>query len=316
MADLTPGQRAAAPIIAAHGKSFAFASRLLPAAVRRDAIVLYAWCRRADDAVDEAPDAVRAREALARLEDELDGLARGEVPEDPILEAFSEVMSRRAMPLDYARELLRGMRMDLDGVAYPDYPALDLYCWRVAGVVGLMMCHVMGVSDPSALRQAAHLGMAMQLTNIARDVAEDWQRGRLYLPDALLAAHGLGGLEARRGGPLDAENPGSFPQVVQALLARADGLYASGRGGLRALPWRCALAIAAAGAIYRDIGRSLARQGFDPWRGRARTSTGRKVWLALGAAWGQLWRSPARWWGRRRYVPPPGLACFAEVGTP
>jgi phytoene synthase len=313
---LAEGRKAAGPVIAAHGRSFAFAGRLLPEAVRLDAFVLYAWCRRADDAIDEAPDRATALEALGRLESELAAMARGEPPQEPVAAAFAELASRRRMPLDYPGELLRGMRMDLEETRYGDHATFDLYCWRAAGVVGLMMCHVMGVSDAAALRQAAHLGMAMQMTNVARDVAEDWNRGRLYLPDALLAPHGLSGLSSRLGEALPGEVRASVPPVVQSLLRRADAFYASGRDGLTALPWRCAVAIAAAAAIYRDIGRSLARQGFDPWRGRARTTTGRKVWLALGAVCGQLARLPMRWLRVRRHAPPRSTLQPADVVVP
>ena len=293
MPTLTPAQAEAFAVIERHARSFSFASRLLPAAVRRDAVVLYAWCRRADDAVDEARSPEDAAAALARLESELASIGRGEPQADPLLEAFAELTVRRALPLHYPRELLAGMRMDLDDTRYPDFAPLDLYCWRVAGVVGLMMCHVMGVAHPAALQQAAHLGMAMQLTNICRDVAEDWQRGRVYLPDELLARHGLGGLHARLGGELPAG--ANLSEVVRKLLLRADRLYASGRQGLDALPWRCAVAIAAASAIYADIGRALADQDFDPTRGRAHTTTARKVWLALGTTLGQVARLPRRW---------------------
>jgi phytoene synthase len=310
---LSAGRLAAAPIISAHGKSFAFAGRLLPAAVRQDAVVLYAWCRRADDAVDEAPSRERALAALDRLEAELESLGRGVPSDEPIPAAFAELMVRCRMPIDYPRELLRGMRMDLDGTRYDDFATFDLYCWRVAGVVGLMMCHVMGLSDPTALRRAAHLGMAMQMTNIARDVAEDWGRGRLYLPDTLLGGHGLGGLASRLGRALPAAERAGLPDAVRDLLRRADAFYASGRAGLHALPWRCAVAIAAASALYRDIGRSLARQGFDPWRGRARTTTGRKVWMALGAVLGQLLGAPRRWFALRRHAPPGRLFDPAEL---
>lgn len=315
---LAQARHVALATIEQHSKSFSFASRLLPAAIRRDAVVLYAWCRRADDVVDEAVDHAEAAKALDRLEGELASLYRGEKQADPLLEAFRELVERRRMPGHYARELLAGMRMDLEGTRYDDTATLDLYCWRVAGVVGLMMCHVMGVSDERALAQASHLGMAMQLTNICRDVGEDWERGRLYLPDDLLARHGLSGLSDRLGRAIPPDAAQKLPIAVRALLDRADGLYRSGRAGLPALPWRCAVAIAAAAAVYADIGTSLERQGFDPLRGRAHTTKARKILLAVRAFAGQLFALPNRWRARfsgseRPYLPP---ATVLETAAP
>lgn len=287
-------QAFAAAAIAQHSKSFALASRLLPPRVREDAVVLYAWCRYADDAVDEAESPEAAREALTRLDQELAAIYGGQMQVQPLLAALQELVQRRQIPLLYPQELLAGMRMDVDGVRYDDTATLQLYCWRVAGVVGLMMCHVMGVTDDAALRQASDLGMAMQLTNICRDVAEDWQRDRLYLPADLLTRHGLGHWPDALGGSLPSDHESWVAPVVAELLREADRLYRSGNSGLSALPWRCALAIAVASSVYRDIGRVLAAQGFNPFRGRAHTTLARKLWLVARNAVGQLLNLPKR----------------------
>ena len=284
----------AAASIAQHSKSFALASRLLPRRVRNDAVVLYAWCRYADDAVDEAPSLQTAKFALARLECELASIYAGELQSEPLLDALQELVQRRKIPRLYPQELLAGMRMDVEGTRYADAATLRLYCWRVAGVVGLMMCHVMGVTDEQALRQASDLGLAMQLTNICRDVAEDWQRGRLYLPADLLARHGLGHWPQALGGELLQRRHNEIAPVVQELLAEADGLYASGDSGLGALPWRCGLAIAVASAVYRDIGRALADQQFNPLSGRAHTTLRRKLFLVARASMRHVLELPAR----------------------
>ena len=252
--------------------------------VRQDAVVLYAWCRYADDAVDEAPSPEVAGLALTRLEHELAAVYAGAPQTEPLLAALQELLTRRQVPRLYPQELLAGMRMDVEGVRYGEFATLELYCWRVAGVVGAMMCHVMGVNDDRALRQAADLGAAMQLTNICRDVAEDWQRGRVYLPADLLARHSLA----------LAEPPHDVAPAVAELLALAERRYQAGDRGLGALPWRCALAIAVASAVYRDIGRVLAAQGFDPFAGRAHTTLPRKLWLVLRTAVSQLVQVPAR----------------------
>ena len=168
---------------------------------------------------------------------------------------------------------------------------LLVYAYRVAGVVGPMMCHVMGVRRPEALVRAAHLGIAMQLTNIARDVAEDWQRGRLYLPDAL-ACHGVHGLRERLGAPLPPHATDGVARAVAELLALADHYYRSGEEGLFDLSPRCALAVDAARSIYAEIGRVLRARGCDPRAGRAVVSTRRKLWLLACACGRALLRLP------------------------
>ena len=257
---------AVAAVIHQHSKSFSLASRLLPAAVRGDVVALYAWCRRADDAVDLSAD---PHASLARLTAELDAVYRGESSDDPILLAFAGLVERCALPRHYPQELLAGMAMDLAPDLYADDAALALYCYRVAGVVGLMMCHVMGLADDAALPQAASLGMGMQLTNICRDVGEDWQRGRLYLPYRALGFADDGAVRSALALPLDDALAAQLPREVRRTLALADAYYRRGLGGIRALDWRCGLAVRAAARIYRGIGAALARQGYQPLAGRA-----------------------------------------------
>jgi phytoene synthase len=253
--------------LAFHSKSFALAGRLLPRDARLDVAALYAWCRRVDDAIDLTP-AEQQVSTLSRLDREVDAVWGGRpssaVPE---LWALSEVVAERGIPRHYASELLAGMRMDVEGTRYETLDDLLLYCHRVAGVVGLMMCHVLGVSDPRALRRAAHLGIAMQLTNICRDVVEDWGRGRLYLPESWLTAAGAPGLRA--GGDISATTRVAMGRVVARLLREADRFYASGDRGLGALGLRAAFAVRAARLVYSAIGGRIARTGFDVFAGRA-----------------------------------------------
>jgi phytoene synthase len=161
---------------------------------------------------------------------------------------------------------------------------LHLYCYRVAGVVGLMMSHVMGVREDAALRSAAHLGMAMQLTNICRDVLEDWDLGRLYLPRELLAPLGAGALEQELGRTFPAWAREPVAQALRQLLALAERLYASGERGLPALPARCAVAVRAARLIYGAIGAEVQRRGCDVLAGRAVVPGWKKVALAATAS--------------------------------
>jgi phytoene synthase len=268
--------------IAQHSRSFSLASRLFPSSLRDDAAVVYAFCRRADDAIDLALPGAERR-ALGRLFSELFDVYDSEVKDDAVLSAFREVALRRQIPRRYPELLLEGMAMDVNGETYPDYDALLGYCFRVAGSVGLMMSHVMGVRDPRALRHAAHLGMAMQLTNVCRDVLEDWERGRLYLPDSLLREHGAADLRRKLGadGLRTARAP--VARVIRALLSRADALYRSGDDGIPYLSFRAALATRTARLVYRDIGRVLIERGCDPFAPRAVVSTPRKLGLALSA---------------------------------
>lgn len=266
-----------------HGKSFALASRLLPARVAEQAAIVYAWCRRADDAIDEG-GAETPEHALARLRRELGALYAGEPPRDPVLRAFGGVLRDAAIPWAYPASLLDGMAMDVAGHEYLRLEDLLVYAYRVASTVGLMMCHVMGVSHAAALRPAAHLGLAMQLTNVCRDVSEDWQRGRLYLPDELLARHGAGGLGAQLGGPLPDAAAGACARTVAELLELADGYYRSSDAGLAHLSFRCALGVNAARRIYSAIGGEIARNGCDVRAPRAVVPRARKLWLCAQAA--------------------------------
>lgn len=279
--------------VAQHSKSFALASRLLPGSSRDTARIVYAWCRRADDAIDLAP-----QENLANASDgllaELDDLYAGRAARDPIVAAFGEVIRKARIPELYPRELLLGMRMDVEQVRYETWDDLLLYCHRVAGTVGLMMCHVLGVKDARALKNAAHLGIAMQLTNIARDVAEDWRRGRLYVPDEVLAAHGAPQLARHLGTEIPAFALPALSQGVRHLLERAQSFYESADVGILALEGQSAWAVATARAVYSEIGRELAQRSFAVDTGRAHVSKARKLYLAVRSGLPILWRAASR----------------------
>jgi phytoene synthase len=186
------------------------------------------------------------------------------------------------------------MAMDVEGRRYRTMAELLLYCYRVAGTVGLMMCHVMGVRNDAALPHAVDLGIALQLTNIARDVAEDWQRGRIYLPDPHLGA-AADRLHRALGGPIPGELVGSVGVATRQLLATAERHYASADAGLRWLSSRHALAIRSARWIYGGIGRRVNQHGGDPGRGRAVVPGTTKLLLLAQAVGRELLASPVRW---------------------
>ena len=284
-------------IMQEHSKSFSFAAYLFPKSLRQDVAVLYAWCRRADDAVDEKP-IDEAKTALTELIQELDEVYQAKkssrVQDNDILYAFRSLVHRKKIPKTYPRELLRGMEMDLVHMRYHHLDQLYLYCYRVAGVVGLMMCHLMGIKEDAALKNAVHLGIGMQLTNICRDVSEDWGRGRLYLPDSLLPldpnhlqtlhdtyqTHSLQQATVRFTQSLI---PNQFQLATQqatlSLLSYAHIHYDLGHQGIVALPWRIGLAIQAASVIYSVIGRIVNQRSGDPNQKRACTTLFRKLRL-------------------------------------
>ncbi len=299
--------------IAKHSKSFNMASRLLPPRTADRASVLYAWCRRVDDAVDLAPPADRAG-ALARLRRELDEVYASESQRDLTLRAFTQVVQQCSIPRVYGEELLAGMAMDVEGIRYTDEQSLLLYCYRVAGVVGLMMCHVLELRDARAMRQAAHLGLAMQLTNICRDVLEDWDLGRLYLPENLLTRTGAPALRESLGRPFprDARQPASF--AVRELLRLAQGYYRSADTGIQALPVRCGFAVRSASRIYEAIGSRLLARDADVTGGRVFVPTRTKLGLIARASLRSLSDGASAL--RSRSTPLPSLQDSPELRFP
>ncbi len=260
-------------VIRRHSKSFALAARLLPPAERRRAESLYAWCRAADDAVDHAPTAAAAASALSLLRDELNAVYGGG-PVTGAAASLRAVVAGCGLPREYPLAMLDGFAMDAAGTRYRTAEELLVYCHRVAGVVGLMMCHAFGVTDPQALSHADDLGRSMQLVNVARDVAEDWARGRLYLPAEWLPA------APSPGKPLDDD---AFAPAVRRLLDLASGLHRRGLEGLKYLPPRCRFAVRVAALVYAEIGREVARRGHRVSAPRAVVPGWRKAWLVVRA---------------------------------
>jgi phytoene synthase len=298
-------------VIAHHSKSFALASKLLPARSRDEAAVLYAWCRRVDDAIDSnVVDDTGA--LLARLTGELDAAYDG-TTQDSLLAAFGHVARAREIPHAYPAELLAGMAMDLADTRYATVDDVIAYAYRVAGVVGLMMTHVLGLDDDDAVVPAAHLGIAMQLTNICRDVAEDWQRGRLYIPDEILAAHGCRDLAQQLGFALPPHAQPALAHAVRDLLALADRYYRSADRGLIALPARAAFAIRSARDVYAAIGTQIARADHDVTAGRAVVSHGKKLGHVALAALRTLASAPRRLVRRRAHRPPSRILELRDV---
>jgi len=250
--------------------TFYAASLILPRPVRGPASALYAFCRLADDAIDLADDPVAA---LAALRERLDLAYAGNPLDTPADRAFAATVAHFAIPRELPEALLDGFAWDAEGRDYPDFESVCDYGARVAGAVGAMMALVMGVRAPDALARACELGIAMQLTNIARDVGEDARMGRLYLPGDWMREAGLDPDAWLAAPQFDAR----LGRVVRRLLAAADELYARGASGIVRLPAGCRPAIRAAAALYAEIGREVARRGHDSVTGRAIVPPMRKV---------------------------------------
>ena len=256
-------------------RSFYAASWLLPAYVRNPAFALYAFCRQADDAIDIEGGA----SAFAPLVARLDAAYAGRPFDHPADRAFADLVRRHQIPREIPDALIEGFQWDCEERRYATLAELQGYAARVAGTVGAMMALLMGVREAAALARACDLGIAMQLTNIARDVGEDARAGRLYLPLDWLAEAGIdadGFLAAPTSSP-------ALARVIARLLGEAGELYARAREGVARLPLSCRPAILAAAMIYAEIGRELAQRGHDSVSARARVDAKRKLALMAGA---------------------------------
>ncbi len=261
-----------------HGShSFHMASKLLPAKVRDPALVLYAFCRLADDAVDESDGKAAA---VLTLADRLDLAYRGTPRNAPEDRAFAAIVEEFDMPRALPEALLEGLAWDAQERRYATLSDVRAYSARVASAVGAMMCVLMRVRDGDALARACDLGVAMQLTNIARDVGEDARAGRLYLPTDWLAGAGVSE-QMFLAEPLPTAQ---VRKMVSRLLAEADRLYARSEAGISALPCRARMGIWAARLIYAGIGAQVRRQGCDSISMRARTGRAQKIgWMVQAA---------------------------------
>lgn len=253
-------------------KSFYAASLLLPRRLRVDVYSLYAFCRLADDEVDLGGGPAAS---VALLRSRLEALYSGAPAEGPVERAFAALVARRGIPIALPAALIEGFAWDADERRYETLSDVRAYGVRVAGVVGMMMTLLMGVRSAEALARACDLGVAMQLTNIARDVGEDARAGRLYLPREWFAQEGL-----------DADawlaDPQPLPQIARMtlrLLDEADRLYRRSESGIALLPRDARPAIWAARRIYCDIGASAKRNGLDNITKRAIVSKSRKAAL-------------------------------------
>lgn len=260
-------------------RTFNAASQVLPARVRDPAVALYAFCRLADDAVDTGG----REEALAQLRERLANVYAGHPADSPVDRAFAWTVARFDIPRTLPEALLEGFEWDLQSRRYETLEELQAYGARVAGSVGAMMSVLMGARRADVLARACDLGIAMQFTNIARDVGEDARAGRLYLPLAWLRDAGIEP-EAWLSRPVFSPQLGA---VIARLLSAADDLYALSATGIGQLPAACRPGMHAARVLYAEIGREVERRGLDSVSQRAVVPAARRAMLltrALSAA--------------------------------
>lgn len=269
-------------VIRKHSQSFSTAALLLPAKIRGDAQRLYAWCRWCDDAVDNAEDVQTAQQRLNQLRHDVDAIFAGEPTTHAASQWLASIVRQYPIPREIFHDLLDGMEMDIHHQPIVNVTELELYCYRAAGTVGIMMAHLLGASHQAALEKAKSLGIAMQMTNIARDVREDQERGRCYLPKTWL--EGLGTEST-------SSSLSPISSAVKQLLDTAEEYYNLGFAGLKDLPQDVRPAIWLAAKLYREIGIGIARTNYQVMDGRYVVPRIRKLPIILI---GLIWLSKER----------------------
>jgi phytoene synthase len=276
-------------VLRAGSKTFHLASRVLPRRVRGPTLALYAFCRTADDDVDEPTTRGGTRAGVELVKKRIERVFASRGLDDVVDRAFADVVTRFDIPRAVVDALAEGMEWDAENRTYRTVDDVRAYGARVAGTVGVMMTLIMGNREPDVLARACDLGVAMQLTNIARDVGEDARRGRLYLPTEWLVAQGVSP-EAFLADPTPLEG---VRHVTGKLLRHADGLYARSDDGVGYLPPDCRMAIRAARLVYAEIGNVIRARDLDAVSSRAVVSLPRKLWLMCAAVRARFWRPEA-----------------------
>jgi len=257
------------------GSSFYYSFIFLSPERRRAITALYAFCREVDDVVDECSDEHVARTTLAWWRGQVAAIYSG-TPQHPVAQALVPVVKQFNLPQEHLHEIIDGMEMDLTQHQYADFKSLQLYCYRVASVVGLLAAEIFGYSDRKTLKYAHDLGIAFQLTNIIRDVGEDARRGRIYLPQDEMAQFGV-----HTSDILDARENDAFHQLMQFQIERAQHYYDQSLAELPAVDRKSQRTGLIMAAIYRATLEEVAHSGCHVLRERISLTPLRKLWLAL-----------------------------------
>ena len=259
-----------------HARSFYFASIALPGHKKVAAYSIYAFCRYLDDLIDQHQTDRDGVELVTRVREEFARLVSGEVADPPFALAFADTVNVYRIPPDPFLDLTRGVLMDAGPVEVRTWDDLRRYCYHVASVVGLAMCPILGLDGNRGTEHAVELGIAMQLTNILRDIREDWERGRVYLPADELARFGVKPEDLARCRLTE-----PFRQLMRFQIARARAFYLRSEAGIPLLADDGSqLTVWMMRHIYAGILEEIERQDFDVFRKRAGTSLARKTALA------------------------------------
>jgi 15-cis-phytoene synthase len=259
-----------------HARSFYLASFALPKEKKLAAYSIYAFCRYLDDLIDQHRPGRDGAELVTRVREEFARLVSGEVVDPPFALAFAHTVKTYRIPAEPFLDLTRGVLMDAGPVSLQTWGDLRRYCYHVASVVGLAMCPVLGLAGSRGTEQAVELGIAMQLTNILRDIHEDWERGRVYLPADELARFGVDVEDLARCRVTE-----PFRQLMRFQIARARAFYLRSEAGIPMLADDGSqLTVWMMRHIYAGILEEIEKQNFDVFRKRASTSLARKVVLA------------------------------------
>ena len=273
-------------IMAEHGKSFYWASHLFSKSRFQDVALLYAFCRYVDDTADETEQS-EAKGALASLKQDFYNSER------PFIRKVRMCFSRLGINAGYGDQLISGAEFDVNQGEIKTHKDLLVYCYKVAGVVGLMMCPVIGVNKDEGDAFALDLGIGMQLTNICRDILEDAQNDRCYLPQDELEVRGILRGQLRVQG----ETPQALKTLLKYYLDIADEYYESGSMGYCHIPFRPRLAILVAAKVYQAIGKKIRRNDYNVLAGRTFLGSGEKLWVTAKALFGVL--HPNFWTGNQ-----------------
>jgi len=260
-------------ILAQRGKTFFWARFCLNQTQAREATRLYRFCRYIDDIGDECADPNQAKKTLTSI---IKSLRAGEA-DHPIVHDAIKLFQQYGIEIEIPILLIEGVISDLDEVAIKDIETLLVYCYQVAGTVGIMMCKLLGVKNKAAYAHAIDLGIAMQLTNICRDVKEDAVLGRRYLPNTLVGNISLSSLSNP-----DSQSQTTLINAVKKLLELAQQYYDSAGKGFCFIPLRARFAIALAAKLYQQIGMVLKNNDYHYWQQRAYVSTQSKLLISLG----------------------------------
>jgi len=261
-----------------YSKSFYISAKMLPPETRWATYALYGFCRYADNLIDN-PRNRSVEDLLIEIEYitwELKRAYETGESEHPILGSFVKVAKKYGIPIEYPLELIKGVQMDIQKTRYENFDELYLFAYRVAGVVGLMMTHVLGYKDDSAFEYAEKLGIAMQLTNILRDIQEDKNMGRIYLPQDELRQFGL-----TEDNIFNEEMCDKMYKFMRFQVQRAHKYYDEGNKGIPMLSRKSQFAIYSSSKIYRGILRKIEARNLNPFQGRVFVSQLKKIGILI-----------------------------------